>query len=274
MTKAELEYIQAACRDWLQQPGPATGRTIIPAAGPLSRPVEVERSGILTFDNVLITSAVDVETGVCYTKLIEQPDGVSEFFDTPFEKIEPGPTPTPDSEPPPMRATQKRYRDAMQRLAEERPEADRDAQAIDLTLSWIEKEKLDSDDRPKYQLYTNGELLGYSLLERAGSDGRRIGRFHPSENYFDYAHIFAALPQAENDWFEASAREAYGIREAGDDEYRKRFNELSAEADTLKFYLEDEQGLRIKTLELRLEDLSRHYDDETERWLHVAIKPA
>ena len=274
MTKEELEYIQAACRDWLQQPGSTMSRTIIPAAGPLSRPVEVERSGILTFDNVLITSAVDVETGVCYTKLIEQPDGVSEFFDTPFEKIEPGPTPTLDSKTSPMRATQKRYHDAMQRLAEQRPEPDRGAQAIDLSPSWIEKENLDSDELPKYQLYTNGKFLGYSLLERVGSEGRRTGRFHPSENYFDYAHIFAALPQAENDSFEANAREAYGIMEAGDDEYRKRFNELSAEADTLKFYLEDEQGLRIKTLEVRLEDLSRHYDDETERWLHVAIEPA
>lgn len=273
MTKEELEYIQAACRDWLQQPGPATNKTIVPAPGPLSRPVEVERSGILTFDNVLITSAVDAETGVCYTKLLEQPDGLSEFFDTPIEKIAPDRSPLNVSEPQ-MRATQKQYQDARRRLEEERADVDRDALAIDLTQSWIEKENLDSDERPKYQLYTNGKLLGYSLLERAGSDGQRIGRFHPSEDYFDYAHIFAALPQAENDYFEANAREAYGIVEAGDEEQRKRFNELSAEADTLKFYLEDEAGLRIKTLAVRLEDLSRHYDDETERWLHVGIEPA
>jgi hypothetical protein len=273
MTKEDLEYIQTACRDWLRRPGPPTSTTIIPAAGPLSRSVEVERSEILTFDNVLITSAVDAETDVCYTKLIQQPDGVSEFFNTPFEEIDPGSTPTLDSKPSPMRATQKRYHDAMQRLPDERPDADRAAQAIDLIPSWIEKEILDSGERPKYQLYTNGKLLGYSLLERAGSGGQRTGRFHPSEDYFDYAHIFAALPQAENDCMEANAREAYGIMEPGDDEQRKRFNELSAEADLLKFYLEDGAGLRIKTLELRLEDLSRHYDDETERWLHVAIEP-
>jgi hypothetical protein len=273
MTKEELEYTQAACREWLQQPAPATNRTIISAGGPLSRPVEVERSGILTFDNVLITSAVDAETGVCYTKLIEQPGGASEFFDTPFEKIGPGSIPTLENKPAPMRATQKRYHDAMQRLAKERPDADGDAQAVDLIPSWIEKENSDSDERAKYQLYTNGKLLGYSVLERAGSNGQRIGRFHPSENYFDYAHIFAALPQAENDCFEANAREAYGIMEAGDDEQRTRFNELSAEADMLKFYLEDEEGLRIKTLAVRLEDLSRYYDDETERWLHVALEP-
>ena len=271
MTKEELEHIQAACRDWLQQPATTSG-TIIPAAGPLARPVEVERKGILTFDNVLITSAIDAESGVCYTKLIEQPDGVSEFFDTPFEKLDPRSPPTADSQPAPTRATQRRYHDAMQRLAEERPSTNR--QAIDLTQPWIEKENLDADERPKYQLYTNGKLLGYSLLERAGADGQRSGRFHPSENYFDYAHIFAALPQAENDWFEANAREAYGISEAGDDERRKRFNELSAAADMLAFYLEDEAGSRIKTLAVRLEDLSRHYDDETERWLHVAIEPA
>lgn len=269
MTKQELEYIQAACRVWLQQPGADMSRTIIPAAGPLSRPVEVARSGVLTFDNALITSAVDVETGVCYTKLIEQTEGVSEFFDTPSEEIAPDRNPVNVSEPA-MRNTQKKYQDAMRRSEEER--CDAEATAIDLNPSWLEKENPDSANQPKYQLYTNGKLLGYSLLERAGSDGQRIGRFHPSEDYFDYAHIFAALPQAENDCFEANAREGYGIMEAGDEEQRKRFNELSAEADELKFYLEDEEGLRIKASVVSLEDLSRHYDDETERWLHVAIE--
>lgn len=270
MTKEELEYIQAVCRDWLQHPGAPTNKTIISAAGPLSRPVEVERHGILTFDNLRITSAVDAETGVCYTKLLEQPDGVSEFFDTPIEKIAPDQGPLNVSEPP-MRASQKQYQDAMRRLEEERSIVN--ATAIDPNSWWIEKADGDSDEQPKYQLYTDGKLLGYSLLERARSNGQRIGRFHPSENYFDYAHLFAALPQAENDCFEANAREAYGIADAEADEERKRFNELSAEADALKIYLEDEAGLRIKTLELRLEDLSRLYDDEKERWLRVAIEP-
>ena len=103
MTKEELDYIQTACRESLQQPGRATGsRITISADGPLSRPVEVELKGILTFDNVRITSAVDAETGVCYTKLLEQPDGISEFFDRPREKLAPDPTPTNVSEPAPM----------------------------------------------------------------------------------------------------------------------------------------------------------------------------
>ena len=280
MTKEELEQIQSVCRDWLRQPGVANGsRLIIPAGGAVSRTVELEVSSLLTFDNVTITSAVDADTGVCYSKLIAGQGESGETIDTPLEMITGGETSPSTSPVPkqsaPLRATQKRYQDAMQRLAETHDShvTEGSRSASDTNAWWIEKVPSEADQQPKYLLYTNGELLGHSLLERARSDGQRSGRFHPSEDYFTYAHIFAALPQAENDCFEASAREAYEIVEAGDDEYRKRFNELSAEVDALQLYLEDEDGLKIKTTELRLEDLSHHFDDETERWLHVTIDP-
>jgi hypothetical protein len=271
MTKEELEYIQAACREWLRQRAPATNRTILPAVGPLSRPVEVERSGILTFDNVLITSAVDAETGVCYTKLIEQPDGLSEFFDTAFEKIGPGSTPTLDDQPAPMRATQQRYHDAMQRLAKERPDVNTVSSAIDPSLLWIEKTDADSDERPKYQLYTNGNLLGYSLLERKGSEGNLSGRFHPSEDYFEYAPLFVELPEAENEYMETNARVAYGISDERGEITRARFNELSLQVAALDLYLMSEAGTRIETSEIRLEDFSEYYRDQDERWLHAVV---
>jgi hypothetical protein len=269
MTKEELEYIQAACRVWLRHPDAATSRVTIPAAGPLSRPVEVERSGILTFDNVLITSAVDAETGVCYTKLIKQPDGLSEFFDTPSEKIAPDRRPVNVSEPA-MRATQKKYQDAMRRLEEERPGAE--ATGIDLDPMWIEKADSDSDEQPKHQLYTQGKLLGYSLLERKRSEGNLSGRFHPSEDYFEYAPLFVELPEAENEWMETNAREAYGISDERRDLTRARFNELSAQVAGLDLYLMSEAGTRIETSEIKLEDLSAYYKDESERWLHVVVE--
>ena len=56
----------------------------VPASDKLRDPVEVEINAILTFDNVLITSAVDSNTGACYTKLIASPGDEGVFFDTPF----------------------------------------------------------------------------------------------------------------------------------------------------------------------------------------------
>lgn len=114
-------------------------------------------------------------------------------------------------------------------------------------------------------LYASEELLGYSLLERAGSQGQRSGRFHPSEDYFAYATLFENLSEAENDCMEANAREAYEIGEPGDDQYRKRFNELLAKATALELHVRNEDGLEIEAGEVRLDDLSRYYNDQTER---------
>jgi hypothetical protein len=275
MTKEELERIQSVGREWLRQPGVANGsRLTIPAGGAVSRTVELEVRSLLTFDNVTIASVVDADTGVCYSKLIARQGEPGEFIDTPLDLIPLGPASPVQEQPASLRATQKRYQDAMQRLADTHDGDANEAfrSASDTNAWWIEKGPSDADQQPKYLLYTNGELLGYSLLERARADGQRSGRFHPSEDYFSYASIFAALPQAENDCFEANAREAYGIVEAGSDEYRQRFSELSAQVDALQLYLEDEAGLRIKTAEVRLEDLSRHYDDQTERWLQVTLE--
>ena len=70
---------------------------------------------------------------------------------------------------------------------------------------------------------------------------------------------------------EANVREAYGIFEEQNDEYRTKFAQLSAQVDALNLYVEEENGQRLKSAEVRLEDLSRLYDDQTERWLYVTI---
>jgi hypothetical protein len=55
---------------------------------------------------------------------------------------------------------------------------------------------------------------------------------------------------------------------------RNRFSELSTQVEALELYLESEEGHRIEAVEIKLEDLSRHYDDEAERWLCVTLGPA
>jgi len=274
MTKEELEHIQAVTCGWLKKPGTGKGsRLTIPAGGALSRTVEVSVSALLTFDNVLIMSANDSETGICYTKLIRQADGLEEVFDTPFEKIAADSVASRTPKPPLMRATQRRYQEAMDRLVRTQ-QADANASVpspVSTDDWWIEKATCGADQPPKFLLYTNGKLLGYSLLERVLSDGKRSGRFHASEDYFEYADIFAAFPQAENDWLEANVQEAYGIFEAENDGYRKKFAQLSAQVDALELYVEAESGNRLEASEVRLEDLSHKYDDQTERWLHVTV---
>jgi hypothetical protein len=135
---------------------------------------------------------------------------------------------------------------------------------------WVE-ENGDTVAETKYLLFTNGKLLGYSLLERTGSGGRRRGRFEASEDYFDYLELFAALPQAENDYMEMNAREAYGLPDENAPEYRNKFHELWDLIEALKLSIADANGDLIETSAVRLEDLSRHYGDESERWLHVSF---
>jgi len=275
MTRAELEHIQTVCHEWLRQPGVGqdSRRTISSSA--LSRPVELKITGLLTFDDVLITSVVDAATGSCYTKLIARPGEAGEFFDTPFESIAPD-TDAPVKGPAKvLTATRERYQEAMARL--------RDSSAGDVTDlanqievdSWSEiipRSEPNADDvDPKFLLYTNRKLLGYSLLERTVSTNERRGRFHPSEDYFEYAELFASLPAAENEWMEANVQEAYGLTVPEAVESRNRFNELLVQLEALGLYIENEVGQPIETVELKLEDLSRHYDDEAERWLYVTL---
>lgn len=264
MTKAELEKVQRICHDWLRLADTANGSQLTIAAGDeLARAFELKISGLLTFDNVLILSANDAQTGACYVKLIRQPAGLEEVFDTPFEKLG---VSVSAAEPALLRATQQRYQDARARIINEQVSVSVD----DLNPAWIEKSHSPSEEPPKYLLYSKGKLLGYSLLERARTEGQRSGRFHPSEDYFEYAEIFAAFPDVENECLENSVRAAYGLSES-DDGARTRFDELSAQIETLALYLQDESKRRLQTADLRLEDLSQKYKDQTERWLYVTI---
>jgi hypothetical protein len=62
MNNEELQHIQAFCHKWLREPGAshASRRTIL-AGGALSHPIELEISELLTFENVLIRSAIDAK---------------------------------------------------------------------------------------------------------------------------------------------------------------------------------------------------------------------
>src|ERR1043166_5819722 len=268
MTNEELKHIQTVCHGWLRQPGTANkSRMTIPAGGALSRSVEVVVGSLLTFDDVLIMAALDAETGASYTALIAPRGKPGEFIDTPLAKFTEQPAIPEQFFPAALRATQKRFREAMEVQA---TSSDVTAGVNETDAWWIETET-ETEPRPKYLLYTNQELLGYSLLERERAGGQRSGRFYPNENYFEYASIFEAFPEAENNALEASAREAYELSDERDEEYRSKFNQLSAQVAPLGLYVSDEAGARLNALEVRLEDLSSHYDDQTERWLYVTV---
>jgi len=246
----------------------------VPATDQLRDPVELEIKAILTFDNVLITSVVDVKSGACYTKLIASPGEEGVFFDTPFERIRSAAAAARDVKTEPvLRATQKRYQDALSRLAESQlAQADTAKDFTDLTPSWIARKDVEVDDeQPKFFLYSDQKLLGYSLLERARADNQRSGRFHASEDYFEYAETLVAFVDAENDSLEANVREAYGLFDPENRELQARFDELSTRVNALQLYVADDTGRRLVTSEVRIEDLSRKYDDETERWLYVTL---
>jgi hypothetical protein len=252
MTKDELEQIQSICRQWMSEPTTnLESRLTVPSGIVLERTIVIKINALLTFDNVLIESAVDADTDSCYTKRIGESGKRGEFIDTPFEMIE-------------LRATQTAEPSLSANLTR-RPEERPTATAIETATP-----EIDSDpDRPKFLLYSNRILLGYSLLERTRAGNQRKGRFHPSDDYFDYSNLFEEFPQAENDWMEVNAREAYGLTDENAGEVHKRFNELRTGIEGLKLYLADADGRAIETAEVRLEDLSRHYDDPSERWLQV-----
>jgi len=123
--------------------------------------------------------------------------------------------------------------------------------------------------RKKYLLCSNGIVLGSSALEKTNSAHQRAGRFFPSDDYFEVAEIFEQFPTAENDWLEANVREAYGLTDENASDFQKKFNDLCERIDALKLYIVDKSGEQIATTEVKLEDLSTFYRDESERWLHV-----
>lgn len=274
MTKAELEQIQTVCREWLRQPERSESRLTIPAGSGLSRAIQIERKAILTFDNLLITTAVDAETGAKYAGLIQRPDEPDEFLDIPYAMVAEV-TPLPASEapaPPPLRATQRRYQEAMDLLAQHQRESSNDFDAPADYSQWLDNAPSAARDLlPSYLVYSGSELLGYTMLERIRSARERDGRFYPSEDYFAYADIFTALPDAEEEYLEAAVRTAYGLIDHGSDESWKRFNDLSAQVEALALYLQTEDGKRMEVMEVRLVDLSHKYDDQTERWLYITV---
>jgi hypothetical protein len=252
MTKDELEQIQSICRQWMSEPTTnLESRLTIPSGIVLERTIVIKINGLLTFDNVLIESAVDADNGFCYTKRIGESGKTGEFIDTPFEMIE-------------SRATQKAEPSVSANLIQHSQQQPTAAPIKTATP------EIDSDpDRPKFLLYSNQTLLGYSLLEHTRAGNQRKGRFHPNDDYFDYSAMFEEFPQAENDWMEVNAREGYGLTDDNAGEIQKKFNELLEGIEGLKLYLADADGRAIETVEVRVEDLSRHYDDPSERWLHV-----
>lgn len=84
MTNEELKHIQTICRDWLLQAGISGDNclTILPG-GPLIHTVEIELRSLMTPDNVIITSAVDMITGAVYASLLKQPGNAAVFIETP-----------------------------------------------------------------------------------------------------------------------------------------------------------------------------------------------
>jgi len=238
------------CREWLNDPATTSeSRLIIPAGIVLPQAIAIEIKRILTFDDVLITSAVDADSGLCYTKLFSKSGGPGSFINPPLEMIA-GPEPAPELSASPTETTKPATR----------PRLDRKP-AIESPLP----------HRP-YRLCSNRIVLGSSALEKTNSANHRSGRFYPSDDYFEVAEIFAAFPQAENDWMETNAREAYGLTEDNASEHRRRFNDLVERIEALELFVADETGKPIPAEEVRLEDLSQHYDDESERWLHVHFK--
>src|ERR1044072_8408655 len=97
MTKDELEQIQSIIRQWMSEPTThSESRLTIPAGIVTDRAIVIVINSLLTFDNVLIESAVDTDSGLCYTKRIGPSGEAGEFIDTPFEMLSAETAPTPE----------------------------------------------------------------------------------------------------------------------------------------------------------------------------------
>lgn len=254
ITEEELKRIQSLCREWLGDPATnRDSRLTIPAETVLPESITIEIKSILTFDNVLITSAVDAETGTCYTKLVSKSGERGTFIDTPFEMFVGGKAQQADktaSEP---------SAHPIERVTSEMTNPRRDV------ATSFENDAANL----QYRLCSNGKVLGYSALEKTTYEHHRSGRFFPSDDYYEVAETFEQFPQAENDCLEANVREAYGLTDDQAPAFRRKFNDLCARIDALKLYVADESGKQLATTEFKLEDLSYFYGDESERWLHV-----
>jgi hypothetical protein len=272
MTKKEFEHIQTLCRAWLGQP--ETGkenRLSILAGGVLSRPIEIEARGFLTFDNARITSAVDCETGICYTQTIRSASGSEIVIDTPFAKASLPGEPDRAQE---LRPTQLRYQEAMKQLDASAQVTPTSAMAIEDNPIWIAPEDRGPEvPLPSYFLYAHAELIGHSFLETSSPSIRqRRGRFYPDDDYWKYAEIFGNFTDALNDCVEATVKAAYV---GADDETlaaEKRFAGLAIQVTELNLHLVAADGRKVRTAVLRIDDYAAKYDDPAERWLYIVTE--
>lgn len=285
INEEQFKQIQSLCREWLSDPTTnRESRLTIPAGGGVSESITIEFKTILTFDNVLITSAVGVESGTCFTKLIGKSGEPGTFIDAPFDMIAasderragvmpqkcgemesvPGAAATGSVQP---RKLGTGGQDSSVDPVPTAPGSDSTATTKPHDDRSMAFETNSTDE--KYLLYSNGTVLGFSSLEKTKSQHQRTGRFFPSDDYFEFAEIFEEFPQAENDCLDANVHEAYGLTYDNADVFRKKFNDLCERIDALKLYVVDDQGKQIAVTEVKLEDLSKFYSDESERWLHV-----
>jgi hypothetical protein len=120
----------------------------------------------------------------------------------------------------------------------------------------------------KYNLYSDDELLGYSMLEGHDSSmGIRGGKFYPSENYLKVEHIFRKLFKTMFDDYEA--RRISGNYDSLDIP-SSQVKELLAQVDALKLRIETEDGQRVGTFRINVEDYSDVLDKE-ERQLEIIV---
>jgi hypothetical protein len=106
----------------------------------------------------------------------------------------------------------------------------------------------------KYNLFSNNGLLGYSQLESADSSmGIRSGKFYPSKSYFKFDHIFRALSKTSYEEWEE--RRVTGNFETLDNP-SSRLKELWTQIAALNLYIETEDGHKIGTSKISLEDYS------------------
>jgi hypothetical protein len=106
----------------------------------------------------------------------------------------------------------------------------------------------------KYNLYSENELLGYSLLEGDDSSmGVRGGKFHPCESYFKLDHLFRALTQTSYDEWEK--RRISGNHTTPDNP-SSSVKDLRAHIAALNLRVETEDGRKVGTSAISLEDFS------------------
>ena len=269
ITEEELKRIQSLCREWLSDPATNRGsRLTIPAGAVLPRAITIEIKSILTFDNMLIISAVDVETGLCYTKLIGKSGSPGTFIDAPLQMMLTGsrePAPENRGMSPTVREGSSRETEPSLKVGlMPRSRSHGDSATA-----------LETEPEPReFLLCSNGTVLGSSSLEKTKSARQRTGRFFPSDDYYEVAEMFEEFPTAENDWLEANVHEAYGLTYDNVGDVQRKFNELCERIKALKLYVADESGKQIATTEVTLEDLSRFYRDDSERWLLVTFTNA